>query len=390
MRFLRHPTVKQRFVLWGLLFGHIAWWQAVPVALAAPSEVASSLEHIRLIRQDGSIHPALLSLMRHYKLRHDGTPASINKALQNNFLRRPGQERWELNDTLGNHINRASVLQWLQQMALTTAIPPVAREVDYFLLFGALYSSAYKRLEDWRRQYNKGLIRCKQLVLLAGNRQLLPREIAAMRQQVGDSAFQRWRQRMGRAKTQLTEALLWEFLWEHCVSTSVQKKFIRGKNWLLINETGYHPLKHRPTTSSTLFAWHALYHPSPGRCHANVEKPFAVRMEKTLRTFLLEAHTPGGWTITWNSAAAAPELPLAVYCDCLARTFYQELQLQAVKKSRTRLLTIKVAPKQRLLFLGRSFFLPNLCYGAPIFCLNFLYGAPISLPADQPSFLIFP
>ena len=140
-------------------------------------------------------------------------------------------------------------------------------------------------------------------------------------------------------ETALTETDLFRFVWKTRATAQMQEHFTEGNNLLFVNATKTTDgTNDRPTTRTTLEAWHEDYHPEPGSCHANVEKPYGVRLEKTLKLFLAQQswQLKGNkrFSITWNSPRASRDLRLAVYKDELARAFNTELALRRFIETR--------------------------------------------------------
>lgn len=285
--------------------------------------VASSLAPNDLFQLDGKeIHPALLTFLELFNVSHQGTIESINKGLQKNFLRPLGSEVDDLSDTAFDRHVRLEALALLEEMGLVTEIPSTPVEADYFILFGSLWEDAVSRLNDFLHQYQAGTLRCHQIVLLGGCRKLAPEEQEKIARDVGVA--------MTRANRQVwaTETDMWRLLWQLKAPLSLQNTFREHEQLWFIHDTDVS--RGRPTTDSTLTAWWNQCLPAPGWCHANVEQPYGMRMEKCLRTFL-EKVTPDNATkqfsITWNAASADPALPLVAYKDTLARVVYQTLLL---------------------------------------------------------------
>ena len=295
--------------------------------------VKSSMEEKNLINKDGSVHPSLLKLLDLYGLQHDGTVESINKAMQASFLRKSGKERRDLADTSLDQKVKEQAMPCLMQMGFVEAIPHTEINADYFLLFGAMIGGIERRFRDFMEQYSQGTLHCKNLVLLGGTRALRAHEIKEMKQALGVENFAKFLKKVQKiAETALTETDLFRFFWETYATEKIKERFKEGEHLFFVNDTNTAGTNHRPTTQTTLEAWYKNYHPTPGSCHANVEQPYGMRMEKQLRLFLAQqAQRLEGnsyFSITWNSPRASKGLCMAVYKDELAREFYMELQLR--------------------------------------------------------------
>ncbi|MEL6606764.1 MAG: hypothetical protein AAFP88_00745 [Bacteroidota bacterium] len=296
-----------------------------PIIHTVDKPVTSSLGKVNLINKDQSIHPDLLAFMNLFDLKHDGTIDSVNRALQAHFLRKPGQERTDIQDDSFDASTMAQAIQLLRQMSLVDEIAYTPTQVvDYFLLFGAMTQRMTSRIQDFVKQYEKG-VRCKNIILLGGVRKLREHEITFLKGL--KMSFPAFLQKLGKQEKELTEADAFRAIWDTNVPTKTKVRFTEGKNLFFINSTDVtQGTNDRPTTGTTLDAWYDLCQPAPGHCHGNVELPYGIRMEKVLRTFL---HKKGkGFSISWNSPAASEKLQIGVYKDTLARTFYQECKLK--------------------------------------------------------------
>lgn len=296
-----------------------------------PGLVRSSLVDNDLIQSDGKVVQPLLDFLKLFKIEHQGTVESINTAMQTHFIRKPGSERWDLVDSAQDQKWRPQALALLKRMGLIDAIPHTTVNADYFLLFGATLSRMEKRFADFLEQYQAGTLQYKNIVLLGGIRYLQPAELDSIKQ---NSAFEAFLKDRKKTEATLTEADLWRFVWQTKATDALKAQFQESKhNLFFINSTDTtHGTNQRATTHTTIETWLENFNPVPGKCHANVEKPYGVRIEKNLR-YLLEKHSRAHkstqhFSITWNSSAASDNLLLAVYKDELARAFYQEYDLK--------------------------------------------------------------
>jgi hypothetical protein len=293
--------------------------------------VRSSLVGNDLIQADGKVVQPLVDFLKLFKIEHQGTVESINKAMQMHFIRKPGSERWDLVDSPEDQKLRAQAFNLLKSMELVDAIPPTTVHADYFLLFGATLARIEKRFADFLEQYQRGTLTCKNIVLLGGIRYLRPTELDSIKQ---NSTFDAFLKDQKKTEATLTEADLWRFVWQTKATDALKAQFQESKdNLFFVNSTNItHGTNQRATTHTTLETWLEDFKPVPGKCHANVEKPYGVRMEKNLRHVLEKysrAHeSTQHFSITWNSPAADDNLLLAVYKDELARAFHQEYDLK--------------------------------------------------------------
>jgi hypothetical protein len=291
-----------------------------------------------LIDSDRKPVKALLDLLKLYNIKHQGTLKSIKLAMEEHFLRKPGVERWDLADTEQDTKARTEALRLFRNMDFIDAIPHFKVNVDYFLLFGATLPTVEKRFADFIAQYNSGTLQCKNIVLLAGDRKLRPQEIERMKNTSGVN-FRDFLKDINRKESELTEADIMRYIWRAKAPASLKRNFQESKNLFFVTSAFVKALNtiqgntQRPTTATTIEDWIKGCIPTSGSCHANVEKPYAVSMEKTLRLALekysrepVDLKKP--FSITWNSPAADTNLSMAVYKDELARAYSQEYELK--------------------------------------------------------------
>lgn len=294
--------------------------------------IQSTLSGHRLIKTDGQIDSSLLALMQLYHLEHDGTPTSINQALQKAFLRKKGTERKDLVDAPSDQERKEKALQLLHQMGLVAEVPFQPTQTDYFLLFGGFVHRMEKRFADFKKNLLAKTLQCKKVIFLGGIRKLRQEEIDQMKQTLKGMSIQweDWLATMKCQESELTEADGWKFVWQTHATPSMKSEWENAGKLCFVNSTDTtRGQNNRPTTHSTLDQWQQSFHPTPGSCHSNVENPYGPRMEKVLRFFLQKLsldypNHPTPFSITWNSPAAAPDLKIRVYLDAVARSFYQE------------------------------------------------------------------
>ncbi len=314
--------------------------EAPKKAIHAP-HVHSSMETRRLLQPDGTVDKNLLELLKLYNLDNDGTPAAVNKAMQEHFLRKPGQERRDLTDGESDSKVNEQAMALIQTMGFVDAIEKEDKEskkkIDHFLIFGAMIERIETRFKDCVAQHEAGE-QMGNIVFLGGVRPLRQHETTAVEGALDKEGLEAFLKKVGKTdKAALTEADLCRFVWEQYATAKMKTAFEEGKNLFFVNSTTTtEGTNDRPITKNTLEAWLNDCKPTPGRCHSNVEQPYATRLAHTLQLYL-EQHSKAPeqegktFTITWNSAEAVPGLPLRVFLDEIARAFYTEYAAMAGK-----------------------------------------------------------
>ncbi|ACE06576.1 hypothetical protein Aasi_1254 [Candidatus Amoebophilus asiaticus 5a2] len=345
-KLIRNLRVLSLYIIIGIIFTPITSQVSAAgtsttnkqVGKVYPGLVSSSLININLIDSNKKPVKPLLDFLKLYNIKHQGTLKSIKLAMEKYFIRKPGLERWDLVDTEQDAKARTEALRLLRNMDFIDPIPHFKVNVDYFLLFGATLPTVEKRFADFLAQYNSSTLQCKNIVLLAGDRKLRTHEIERMKNTLGVN-FRDFLKDINRQESELTEADIMRYIWRTKAPASLKNNFQESKNLFFVTSAFVKALntikgnEQRPTTASTIEDWIKGCIPTPGSCHANVEKPYGIRMEKTLRLALEKysrepVNLKKPFSITWNSPAADNNLLMAVYKDELARAYSQEYELK--------------------------------------------------------------
>lgn len=245
--------------------------------------------------QDHQIDPAALAQLA--SALDISKEASIVDATQRNWLRKPGQERWEIPELSSDE--REFVLHWAAEQGLFAAWKPGSCCYDKALILGATTSRMQSRLEYLVQLWNEG-VRFTEIVWLTGDRPL-------------DSRVDDLTDRSA------TESEVARLLWEEAdlpeemralpaVFIAVPMK-LEGSSFK------------RPNTEDTLIAWLQAT-PEPCRALFVSDQPFCgyqfAVIKATLPELFLFDVVGQGADPTSHPAAAAITL------DSIARWIYQE------------------------------------------------------------------
>lgn len=141
--------MKRRFLLFAVLL-----WSA---AFAGPI-------------QDRRIDPkALTALLAKLEIPSD---EGLIEATQKRWLRKPGQERWEMAEISAE--KRLFVLNWADEQGFFAAWKPMEKSYDKALILGATTGNMERRLAFLVDLWNEG-VRFNEIVWLTGERPLDPR-----------------------------------------------------------------------------------------------------------------------------------------------------------------------------------------------------------------------
>lgn len=245
--------------------------------------------------QDRKIDPTALSLLASaLELPQD---ADLVAETQKRWLRKPNQERWELNELSSDQ--RSFVLNWAAEQGLFASWKPVRKSYDKALILGATTSRMQLRLDYLGKLWKEGT-RFDQIVWLTGDRPLNQRvdELTDRCANESEAARIIWEE------TNLPEEM-----------RSLPVLFIA------VPMKGEGSSLKRPTTEDTIVAWLKA---APEPCSALFvsDQPFcgyqfAVIKANLPHSFLFDLVGQGGVS-TSHPAAAAMTL------DSLARWIYQE------------------------------------------------------------------
>lgn len=120
--------------------------------------------------QDHRIEPAALTeLAIALKIPED---ADLIEETQKHWLRKPGQERWEMAELPLDQ--KLFVLDWAKRNGLFDAWKPTCKSYDKALILGATTSRMQMRLDYLKRVWEEGT-RFEEIVWLTGDRPLDPR-----------------------------------------------------------------------------------------------------------------------------------------------------------------------------------------------------------------------
>jgi len=245
--------------------------------------------------QDRKIDPAALSkLATALKIPSD---ADLIEETQKQWLRKPGQERWEIAELSPDQ--RLFVLNWAKKQGLFDAWRPLYSVYDKALILGATTSCMQMRLDFLKQLYNEG-IRFKEIVWLTGDRPLDKRVDGLT----------------DRCKNESEAA---HILWEETDLPIEMRKIAVTFIAVPMKQEGS-SLK-RPNTEDTIVAW-LQTSPNPCRALFISDQPFCGYQFAVIKTTLPEEYAfdlvgQGVDPMSHPSAAA-------ITLDSIARWIYQE------------------------------------------------------------------
>ena len=249
---------------------------------------------------------SVIELLNIASIKHNGTVDDIIKKTQEQWIRKSGTERWEIDKS--NHPYHDQLIVWLGDNNFIQEISPQLKHYKYIVLMGG----AAQRVKS-RIKYIEELIQTvsfNKLIMLCGERPLDSHEeqfeMYAYQEDINTTEFQRPK----------TETDMMKYIAAH---TQLPENKIEWHSMPMI-DTGDNK-RRRPTTEDTLKLWLAAQ-PQPGTCLIVSSQPHARYQEAVVKSVMpdeFEVHI------------AAPQSSTYVcdgdYLDNLARWLYQTWKL---------------------------------------------------------------
>ena len=270
-----------------------------------------------ILAKDGLPTIALDNLCAYFHLDHNGTLKGMVDCTQTVWLRKPGEERWDMEQKYEEQ--KDEVLPLLGHLGVLTEVKPQRVEYDYALLLGALVTRVRTRLAVLADLWRQG-VRFKQIVVLTGARPLQKdrESLAALCDVTNEQLpIQEGWQFVGTAPT--TEAGMMKLIYEQAAlpqgMRQVPVKYINTP--MQPTDDGG---ERRPSTFDTIQCWQDTK-PAPGSCLAISNQPYVSYQDAVLRSYM-----PPSFYLETVGHEARYALPIAVHLDNIARWLYSELK----------------------------------------------------------------
>lgn len=236
-------------------------------------------------------HPSvttLLTAVNRIDLSSIKSIPELNVIMQSLWIRKPNQERADLQDGVQEKRLRPFVLFHMHRLGMMKIVYPTEKiHYDYVVLHGAMINTMIKRIHFLRKIFSR--LCNTQIVFLSGKRLLDPD-----------------RERTYLLKGLQTEKDAAEYLMR-------QYNF---SNVLFINATNFKGI--RPNTKDTVDAW-MLMNPKPGRILAISNQPYIQRQDWILRDAM-----PQDFSLETVGPGADSDIQTKVLFDELARLVYTQ------------------------------------------------------------------
>lgn len=291
------------------------WYYSVVMLVIASVQVEAKMDGSLILNSDGTPKKTLVNLLSKLKVEHNGTLKGIVAATQKAWLRKPGQERWDLKKEVDIG-DKDSVLKLLSECGCIDEVYPEEKQYDYVLVMGALASGIRYRLDYVVNFWKKGT-RFKEVVFLGSER---PRNVDRETAEI----LYRGSYKKGIVFPE-TECEIMKLLFSQA---DVSREFVENVHVTFINA----PMRKnpngkvmQPTASDALKVW-LKDCAKPGTCLVVSNNPYLGYTNSVVKTFL-----PSSFTVETVGPAANKMSNVAVHLDNLTRWLYQE-QVRRSKK----------------------------------------------------------
>lgn len=245
---------------------------------------------MNIVDDSGRISPALLEILEVTKVAHDGTLKGIVEATQKAWLRRPGKERWQLDNRFDEH--KEALIPLFKKIGCCQEYLPKQKHYKYAVILGATSHAVEGRLKDLARHSENGTT-FETLVFLTGQRPI-------------DHNFE----------TDVPQEILWESdMVKWFFQTLSLPEAIRNLPVIFIDTP--RGKANRPNTADTIKLL-LSQNPEKGSCLFFSTQPFAGYQDAVIRTEM-----PEGFLIETIGAETYRDIPTDVHLDNLARWLYQ-------------------------------------------------------------------
>lgn len=262
-----------------------------------------------IVQEHKIVNSDLLKLLVLTGVEHDGTLSDIVQKTQAAWLRKPNQERWDMDAYISGH--EAEIQAVLAKLGMRYSIKPKLKEYDYVVILGALFSTMTLRFQYAIDLWNQG-VRYKKIVLLAGARPVVES------QGENKEKFIQWLGHDFDHDYELnTEADLIKFLYEQSNMPEKMKQLpVQIIDVAMIQSPS--GVAKRPTTSDTIVEW-VKTKPVVGNCLFISNQPYVGYQDIVVKTDM-----PTSFAIETVGAERSEGFSTAIALDSLARWLYQE------------------------------------------------------------------
>ncbi len=288
---------------------------------------------------------SIKKLFKVLNLPHEGSLTQMNEIAQKELLRKPGQERWDMDKTAYND-KKDQILPILDEMGLLQERKPSGQEYDYILIQGALIKRMRDRLyylqQIWPSLSSQTRKNTK-IVFLTGGRPLEPTQESAevlLNPSLSPIPFRpEW---VPPANLPQIEKEAAEFAWDQVIENKELRHKKDQGEVLFVNAPLMGDPPRRPTAADTISFWldsqqnlnalgaeYTRFWTSAiplnkAKYLVISNNPFILFQHKVVQNSLRKKGI-NAVPIETIGPAADPTLPLSVHLDNVARILYEEV-----------------------------------------------------------------
>jgi hypothetical protein len=301
-------------------------------ALNGCSVLQRSPAQVEAVNEESIISQPLLKILEITGVKHDGTLDSIVAETQKTWLRKPGQERWQMEKKYEGL--RDQLEPYFNEMGLLEEVKPSQKEYVYVILNGSTAQRLRARLAYLLDLYKAGY-RYNILVCFIGERPLDPQlEPASIFFDRTNGILPIRADYKEPAELPKTEADFAKMLIDQAEFPAGFKDHVRIEFAVAPMQQNPDGTARRPNTGDTVNAWMAQ-HPKPGTVLSISNQPYVSYQHKVLQTLLpddFKLETVGSAVDTVEiDGKKQYKIDASVFLDNLARLLYQEKAYLATK-----------------------------------------------------------
>lgn len=273
--------------------------------------------------------PNFISVFNALGIKIKNTVDDINRYAQDNFLRKPDEERWQMAQSRYEK-KRHKLFPALKGLGLyQKVVPRVGAKYDYAVVLGATVPSMRKRALFLQEAFEKYNITFESVVFLVGQRPLSSEiEDEGTLFCVKDGSIRKdWvKSENLKVKTETDGAKL---AWDQVITNPKLKKMS-----VIFVDTPMSSEGKRPTTGDTVKAWMSL-NVKPGAVIAISSNPHVPYQDMVLRNLLTEYNWfKNGGKLKTIGSAVDEDAKVGVMLDAFARYLFEYKRHTQVSKGR--------------------------------------------------------
>lgn len=275
-------------------------------------------QKVEFVTQDGIVNPLIFKLLQLTDILYtDGTLSSVVDETQKHWLRKPGSERWDIQNL--PYIHQQEIYKICKELKMFSEVKPEFQQYQYAFVLGGLFARMENRMAYLIDLWNQG-VRFNSIIFLTGSR------LANAAQGENQETLKQWANVTVDVMPQ-TETELLKFIYDHIKMPSAMRtlpvEIIDVP--MLQNPDG---TMRRANTADTIESW-LKTNPKPGKILAVSNQPYVGYQNTVLKTLL-----PKSFEVDTVGQSCASNENIGVILDTLARTLYQEkLRIQNTNHS---------------------------------------------------------